>query len=214
MVDLQGGRPVRKDAARNRSALLDAAGRAFAALGFDAPLEPIAAAAGLGNATLHRHFPTRAALWEAVLRDPLLEVLDVVTACEVEPDPWTGLAEYVHRTAAIEARREGYHSLMTTRFEGADELLRIRAAIQGHVDRIITRARDAGAVRPDLATTDIAMVQLSIARTIEVFRDVAPEVHRRWVDLVLDGLRTPTPGPLSAPPLLPNQVWRAVMQRT
>jgi len=202
---------------RNRVAIVDAARTAFAERGLGAPLEPIAAAAGVGNATLYRHFPERAALWEAVLREPLQEVLDLVRTCVdlASRDPWDGFATFVRRTAEIEARREGYSELMTTRFTGAPTLLALRAEIQTGVEALFRAAQDDGSIRPDAALGDVAVVQLSMARTIEAFGDVAPELHRRWVSLMLDALRA-TDGerePLAGRPLRPNQIWRAVMRR-
>ncbi|WP_185017371.1 TetR/AcrR family transcriptional regulator [Curtobacterium sp. ZW137] len=210
-------RAPRRDVLRNRAAIVDSACTAFAERGLDAPLEPIAAAAGVGNATLYRHFPERAALWEAVLQAPLQEVLDLMREClaRSEDDPWAGFATFIRRTADIEARREGFSELMTTRFTGAPTLLALRAEIQAGLESLFRRAQDAGAVRADAALEDVAVVQLSMARTIETFGDVAPELHRRWVDLMLDGFRAPGADrePLGGPPLRPNQIWRAVMRR-
>lgn len=216
-TDASTRRSPRKDAVRNRTAIIEAARDAFAERGLGAPLEPIAAAACVGNATLYRHFPQRAALWEAVLREPLQEVLDLVHECQALSgrDAWAGFATFIRRTADIEARREGYSELMTTRFTGAPALLALRAEIQSGVEALFHAAQGAGAIRADAALEDVAVVQLSMARTIEAFGDVAPELHRRWVDLLLDGFRAPGAPrePLGGPPLRPNQIWRAVMRR-
>ncbi|MBO4260068.1 TetR/AcrR family transcriptional regulator, partial [Streptomyces griseorubiginosus] len=61
-------RSNRKDARRNQQALLDAAAAVFVASGVDAPVRDIAAKAGVGVATIYRHFPTRADLVVAVYR--------------------------------------------------------------------------------------------------------------------------------------------------
>ena len=64
---------MRRDTARNREALLAAARRVFEADGIDAPLESVAAEAGLSRTSLHRHFASRAellaAIWEADVRE-------------------------------------------------------------------------------------------------------------------------------------------------
>jgi len=65
---MQGERPLRADAQRNREKLLTTAVAAFAEHGVDASLEDIARQAGVGIGTLYRHFPTRDALMEAVYR--------------------------------------------------------------------------------------------------------------------------------------------------
>jgi AcrR family transcriptional regulator len=206
---------MRKDVVRNRAAIVDAAARAFAEHGLDAPLEPIASAAGVGNATLYRHFPARADLWDAVLREPLDAVLELVDDCTARQDPWDGFAAWLVGTAELEARRDGFHELMTTRFTGAPALLETRAAIQSGVEELFHRAQASGAIRADAVLEDLPLVQVSIARVIELFGDVAPEVYRRWVDLQLDALRA-TSAPrrtLHTPALRPNQVWRGMMRR-
>src|SRR6201999_3204489 len=58
--------PMRADARRNYEALLDAADEIFSRRGPDAPLDEIARRAGVGNATLYRHFPSRRDLLVAV----------------------------------------------------------------------------------------------------------------------------------------------------
>src|SRR6266568_1718289 len=63
------GRPLRADARRNREKVLHAAREAFAASGFGVPLDEIAARAGVGPGTVYRHFPTKEALFEAVVAD-------------------------------------------------------------------------------------------------------------------------------------------------
>src|SRR6266700_6667819 len=61
------GRPLRADAARNREKVLRAAREAFAESGYGVPLDEIAARAGVGPGTVYRHFPTKEALFQAVV---------------------------------------------------------------------------------------------------------------------------------------------------
>lgn len=68
-ASVPSGRSMRADARRNRDRILAAAGTAIAEHGAEASLEEIARHAGVGSATLHRHFPSRQALLEAVFRD-------------------------------------------------------------------------------------------------------------------------------------------------
>ncbi|ROP65324.1 TetR/AcrR family transcriptional regulator [Curtobacterium sp. PhB115] len=208
---------TRRDVARNRQALVDAARSAFTDHGLQAALEPIAVAAGLGNATLYRHFPTRAALWEAVLVEPMHEVLDLVEHCRElsASDPWAGFATFVRETAAIEARRTGFSELMTTDYRDAPELLRLRIAVQEGIDALFAAGQQAGQIRADAALADVALLQLSIATTIGTFGRVAPDAYRRWVDLALDGFRAPGVPREGLPgrPLRGDQVRRALAER-
>ena len=67
--DRPAPRPLRRDAQRNRDAIVEAARQVFCDHGLEAPLEQIARQAGVGIATLYRRFPNRAALLDAVLAD-------------------------------------------------------------------------------------------------------------------------------------------------
>src|SRR5262249_14677481 len=68
-------RPLRADARRNREKVLRAARDAFAASGFGVPLDEIAARAGVGPGTVYRHFPTKEALFEAVVQARLEDLI-------------------------------------------------------------------------------------------------------------------------------------------
>ena len=73
-----GAAPVRRrDARRNRELLVTAAHEVFTEQGLEAPLDVIARRAGVGNATLYRHFPSRAALIDAVFHDQLAGTMAV-----------------------------------------------------------------------------------------------------------------------------------------
>jgi AcrR family transcriptional regulator len=91
-------RPRRADARRNEEILLDAAAAVFITRGVEAPLRDIAAKAGLGTATISRHFPTRADLVIAVYRhqvEALVEAGPALQATSASPHAalghWIGL---------------------------------------------------------------------------------------------------------------------------
>jgi AcrR family transcriptional regulator len=69
---------MRADAARNRDKVVEAAREAFRTRGYDAPLDDIAKAAGVGAGTLYRHFPTRDSLIDAVMQAWVDRVNDTV----------------------------------------------------------------------------------------------------------------------------------------
>ncbi|SNT28098.1 DNA-binding transcriptional regulator, AcrR family [Asanoa hainanensis] len=199
-------RAERSDSVRNRERLLVAARALFATDGLHAPLDRIATTAGVGPGTLYRHFPTRLALWEAVLEEPLRAQLDLVERALANPDRWTGLAGYLLETCAHEAERGGYLNLMTTRFDGAPRLSELRRQIQRRIVELISRARTEGVIRPDFTTEDLVFLTLSNSRVAEVTRDVAPGAWRRNAELFLDSMRPERAHPLSQPPLQPSEV--------
>jgi len=102
----------RRDAARNRRLLVEAAGEVLREQGLDASLDEIARRAGVGNATLYRHFPTRERLYEVVFAeagDMLERACNRALAID---DPWTALATYFEEACAFISDNQGLSDLM------------------------------------------------------------------------------------------------------
>src|SRR4051812_20371766 len=103
----KAGRKPRADSVRNRERVLAAAKTVFAAGGLAVSLEAVAREAGVGIGTLYRHFPTREALFEAVYRH---EVEQLVTLAEqYEPDlpPLEALRQWMHANVEFVATKKG-----------------------------------------------------------------------------------------------------------
>src|ERR687887_1500113 len=95
MLAEQDARPgLRSDARRNRKLLLQAAGEVLREDGLDASLDEIARRAGVGNATLYRHFPTREKLCEAVFAEAGEELKLIWERVLCVEDPWQALVTY------------------------------------------------------------------------------------------------------------------------
>lgn len=190
-------RPLRADAARNHRRIVEAAATAFESDGSDVALEEIARRAGVGVATLYRRFRTRDLLVRAVLED--------VFAVEIEPtaaagdgDPWTDLAGSLSR--AVEAIAGRRTILRLARAAGALDVEPVQRYGRT-LTRLLDRARDAGAVRPELTPGDLSAVlvmAMAIAEGAEDTRDTSGDDRRRYVALLLDGLRPGRP-PLPTP---------------
>lgn len=190
------GRTPRKDVVRNRARLLAAARTSFAREGLGAPLEPIASAAGVGNATLYRHFPTRADLWQSVLEEPLLEVGRLVASALEGDDAWAGLERFLRRLSELEAQEEGFTFLMTAVLDDAPRLAELRSGIRSGIDVLVQRAHDQRAIRDDVVASDFAVIILSVAGVIDATKQTDPLAWSRHLDIILDGIRTPVPSPL------------------
>ena len=72
----QPARPLRADAARNRARLLEVAYETFAAEGLSVPIDEVARRAGVGAGTVYRHFPTKEALFQAVIENRMQALVD------------------------------------------------------------------------------------------------------------------------------------------
>ena len=180
-------RPHRADARRNFDAVLDAAAVAFTELGAEASLEEIARRAGVGIATLYRHFPTRADLMECVYLTSVDELVRYGQSLELA-DPPAALEAWLRRFVTHLATKHVLTRVLTRESEG---YLPSREAIYGFAEPLFARAQQAGAVRRDVDADDV--MRLIFAVTGGSYTDEAQ--RERAVQIVLDGIR-PQPATL------------------
>lgn len=181
-------RPLRADAARNRDKLLAAARAVLGEHGLDAPLEDVARRAGVSIGTLYNHFADRSALVAAILPAQLSPLDPIAEQALADPDPWHGFVVFLEGLFALQARDRGLNDAVARNAPGSAD----PAACSGfsHVDRIIGRAQDAGALRADFTESDLAALVWAVSRLIQLTADAEPQAWRRFLALHLDGLRT------------------------
>jgi AcrR family transcriptional regulator len=198
----------RVDARRNRERLLAAARELLASDGVDVPVREIAQRAGVGVGTLYRHFPGRDDLVDAVLEDAFDEYVSLAEGALAEPDAWTAFTGFVEQVLVLQARNRGLKDVVQTGAHGRERAEATRRRIAPLIARLVERAQADGALRPDFAPQDVALVFWGADRVIELADDVAPEVWRRQLGFVLDGLRATAATPLPRPPLTARQEQR------
>jgi len=201
--------PNRADARRNRAQLVGAARTLLATNGVEASTREIARRAGLGIGTLYRHFPTREDLVDAVLEDAFEEFVSVTEAALAEPDGWTGFRQFLEQALVLHARNRGLKDVVETQSHGRTRAAAMRARIRPLLVQLVDRAQEQGALRDDFTVQDVPLLLWASDRVMDLAGDVAPEVWRRQLGLVLDGLRPAAATPLSQPPLTERQL-RAV----
>ncbi|MBW1604266.1 TetR/AcrR family transcriptional regulator [Streptomyces sp. JJ66] len=202
--------PLRRDARRNREALRSAAHEVFAAQGLHAPLDEIARRAGVGNATLYRHFPNRAALVEAVFGEMLSETRRSGEEARTSADAWTGLTGYLEGIFTGLAADRGANDLMTTGIEGITSLQELHTHHRETVRLLIARAQEEGALREDVVAEDLLFTLAALGRVVPASASVVPGSWRRYLALLLDGLRAEAARPLPGPPLTRDQLGRVL----
>lgn len=182
-------RKPRKDQQRNREALLSAARAVFASHGIDAPLDVIAKRAGLGNATLYRHFPTRQALVVEILRINLRRSSTALTEALQQSAGWDGLVGYLSWLFAEQLDNAAYMSALRAVPAGQDPGIDDQRdqTVQG-IDRLIARAKAEGAMRPDRWIEDIFLA-LTLNETLAstAHRDLR-SASLRFLELTLSAL--------------------------
>jgi AcrR family transcriptional regulator len=179
---------MRADAQRNRQRLVEAARDVFAERGIGVTLDDIARQAGVGTGTAYRHFPNKNALIEALMVERVEELRGIAEECLDDPDPWRGLCGYLERALAYQAADRGFKDIL---FSGRarENVALARQRLAPVVVKLVRRAKEAGAVRADLDTSDVPVINLMVNTIVDFGRDVEPELYRRYLQIVLDGLR-------------------------
>jgi len=198
-VSVPAERPLRRDASRNRERVLEAARELCAARGLDVTMDEIARHAGVGVGTAYRRFENRDALVGALFEERMGDYVALAEAALAEPDAWDGLAGFLERSVAMQAADRGLKDLLMSHEHAIDRIGRIRERVRPLIEELIGRAHRQGALRADVAAADVAVLSLMLGRVIDFSGDVAPELWRRYLALLLDGLR----GERAAPAALP-----------
>jgi AcrR family transcriptional regulator len=200
-------RPLRADAERNRRLILDSARELFACKGLHVGLDEIARHAGVGVGTVYRRFPDKEALIGELFDDRIQTLVSRLDDAATISDDWEAFRAFVATFAQMQAEDRGLKELM---FKG-DQVGRkdvARDQIKPRVGAMIARAQAAGVVRADLATPDMALVNIMLGTLADAARDTDPEVWKRALTIVLDGLVVARDGvtPLPGEPLDPDQI--------
>jgi len=183
----RGARPVRADARRNLDALLQGALAVFAASGVDAPVREIAERAGVGVATVYRHFPQRSDLIAAVFRREIDACADAAPVLAGEHAPFEALARWLERYTQFVAAKRGLSAALHSGDPAFDALPayfdeRLRPALQS----LLESAGAAGQIRTDVEPNDLLRAVAGLCLSAQ---DGDAAQAQRMVALLVDGLR-------------------------
>jgi AcrR family transcriptional regulator len=190
-------KPLRADARRNRDQVLAVAREMLAADGSSASFDEIARRAGVGVGTVYRHFPTRSALFEAVIADrveKLTERARVLAAAGAAPDEaFRGyfadlVSEVALNQALCEAIDDGDGSPIVMTSQLRDDFVR-------SLETLLSQARKAGAVRAEVGIADVLDLVVGVAAAERRARSRG--APGQLTAIVLDGLRAQDKSDLS-----------------
>ncbi len=181
-------RPPRADAVRNRARVLAAAKTVFGAGGPQASLEAVAREAGVGIGTLYRHFPTREALFEAVYRREVEQLVELAAELTAWPAPVEALRHWLHANVAFVATKKGMVAALALAAQGSSDLkastsVKLTAAVRSLVDRAVA----AGELRADVWPGDVLHMLIALC-----YGSDAPGWQQnvlRLLDVFVDGMR-------------------------
>ncbi|OXR44968.1 Nucleoid occlusion factor SlmA [Nocardia cerradoensis] len=186
----QGGRPLRADARRNRDQVLAVAREMLSIDGSSASFDEIARRAGVGVGTLYRHFPTRSALFEAVVVGRVEEFTERARMlADADSAPEDAFFDYFTHLVGEVALN---HALCEALDDGDTAVAipdRLRHEFIRSFDTLLTRAKEARAVRPEIGVADVLDLVIGAA-TVER-RARARNAPNPLIAVVLDGLRVP-----------------------
>jgi AcrR family transcriptional regulator len=209
-----GTRPLRRDAERNRQRILAAAAEVFNERGLEVSLDEIARHAGVGVGTVYRRFRTKEELIEALFMDRLEMIAALGEEAFASADPWSGLVFFMEGMAQIMAGNVGLRQMLMFATYGRDLTAIARRRNAPLVERLVQRAQEAGQLRADIRQTDIAFIVLVLTETTQLAYAANPDIWRRYLTLILDGLRPSREDatPLPVPAMLPEEMEKSMRQ--
>lgn len=180
-------RPLRADAQRNRTRILEAAEAVLARDGMSASVRAVAQEAGVGLGTIYRHFPTQEALYQAVIVDRTRRLL--AEADTLSPDPGEAFFAFFDRIVADAARKKTPADLLAA--AGVDPkagMADVSRDMRNTIERLLVAAQASGAVRADLGMPEL--LALLAAACLAAERNLwGEELRGRTLAVLFDGLR-------------------------
>jgi AcrR family transcriptional regulator len=163
------GRPgaMRRDALRNRQAIVRAAAELLL-VEVGVPTSEIARRAGVGQATLYRHFPDRASLAMAICEESIRGLERLATAKAGDPDRFEAL---LHAVVNSQLANRALVALLRSGPDGARNLARLTRRVAGVFAGPMREAQRAGQIRPDLTPSDMMLVVTMIEGLLRDIRD-------------------------------------------
>lgn len=182
-------RPLRRDAERNRLRILKAAGEVFAQRGLEASLDEIAEHAGVGVGTVYRRFPGKNELIEALFEQKIEQVEALAEEAAAIPDGWQALTSFLERAVALQVADLGLRQVLLSHCSGRERVASARARLAPRIGNLVRRAQSQGGLRADVKPPDVSAILMMITAVAEYARGVHDDLWRRYLALILDGLR-------------------------
>ncbi len=180
-------RPLRADAARNAERILRAARDIYGELGPEAPIEAVARRAGVGERTLYRRFPTKAALVRAALDQVIADDLTpTIETARGAADPLEGIAQLIDAAISLGTRER---NLLTAVRRSGSLTPDVSTTLYEALAELAERGQQAGVVRADLAPADLPRLVTMLFSVLWTM-DSGSDGWRRYVALMLDAIST------------------------
>ncbi|GII56533.1 TetR family transcriptional regulator [Planotetraspora thailandica] len=197
---------VRSDARDNQARILDAARAVFGEEGLSAPMREVARHAGVGPATLYRHFPTKRALIVETFAEQRRACHAAVRDALADSDPWHGFTCLIERICELHANSRGFADAFMTAFPEAMDFTADRERTLRAVAELARRAQKTGQLRPSFVIDDLMLMLMAHRGVQDAPRTARLTASRRFAAYVIEAFRavpeTGAPAPLPPAPHL------------
>jgi AcrR family transcriptional regulator len=195
---------LRADAQRNLVRVLDAAREVFAEQGIDAPVTEIADRAGVGVGTIFRRFPTKDDLLVAVVEQRTQLLIEAADLALESPAPGAALRGFMESAPAMQFSDVCWCEAGADLFE-REGIRELTDVLVGKIGELLTSAQTAGQIRSDVRALDIPVLLMAVAKSGLMLEDAVPGAWKRYLAIILDGLRPEAARPLPRRPLSRRQ---------
>ncbi|MFD9701556.1 TetR/AcrR family transcriptional regulator [Lentzea sp. NPDC059081] len=179
----------RADAARNRSLVIDAAAAELAEHGLDVSMARIAALAGVAKGTVFNHFPSKEELVAAVFCAQLGALAATGESLLEHTDPRSALLEFMTVGAELHSRDRSFCEAATATSRAHPAVRAASHRLAQVAEALTARARQAGVLRADVTGHDIVLLLGAPTQIAAPVVTARPDLWRRYLHLILDGLR-------------------------
>jgi AcrR family transcriptional regulator len=200
---------LRADAQRNLERILESARVVFARRGLEASVADVAEHAGVGTATIFRRFPTKDDLVTAILERELETIRDRAAEAAAADDPAQAVADFMGWAIGTFIEDRCLCEASGGQLFDRPRMHELVAEITATIESLVTRAQAAGAIRADIVAEDLGFLLNAIAQAGSALERVAPGRWRRYLAIVLDGLRPEGATELVIPAPTPEQLHEA-----
>lgn len=157
-MPIESSRKPRSDALHNRQRILDTAQAAFLKSGIEVSMTEISRRAGVGIATLYRHFPDKDSLVNEAFCGQIETCIAGLDAAAADPDPWRGFCVFIEELCTMQALDRGLNAVFRATFVGGELFEKERIRAENTFAELAHRAKAAGKLRPDFVRDDLTLV--------------------------------------------------------
>lgn len=188
-------RPLRADAVRNREKILAAAAVLFAERGLEVSLDDVAHEAGVGVGTLYRRFADKEALVEALFENAVQEIVSLAVRANAAQNSWDGLVWFLEQVLQRQCANRGLRDVVVGTSYGQVRIAEAKRRIVPSISALIKRAQHDGYLRRDVVDADFPILESMISSIGTMTSISSPDLWRRYLTIILDGLAAERSGP-------------------